>query len=96
MGTKFCLVGVGKGGELFPGRAIQMSTQTAKRRQPDISTTSAHALWVSRSLERFVIPALMNFVEEQTEHRFPLFRTDINVIRSEDLMEFVLVEKLEW
>ena len=37
----------------------------------------------------------MNFVEDQTEHRFPLFRTDIDVIRSEDLMESVLMEKSE-
>lgn len=37
----------------------------------------------------------MNFVEDRTEHRFPLFRTDIDVIRSEDLMESVLMEKFE-
>ena len=42
-----------------------------------------------------VIPAWMNFVEERTEHRFTLFWTDIDVIRPENLMEFVLMENSE-
>ena len=42
-----------------------------------------------------VIPAWMNFVEERIEHRFTLFWTDIDVIRPENLMEFVLMENSE-
>ena len=46
--------------------------------------------------ERFVIPAWMKFAEKRTEHRFTLFRTDIDVIRPGNfLMEFVLMEKCE-
>ena len=49
----------------------------------------------SRAFERrFVIPAWMKFAQERAEHRFPLFGTDIDMIRPENfLMEFVLMEK---
>ena len=46
--------------------------------------------------ERLVIPAWVKFAEERTEHRFTLFGTDIDVIRSKNfLMEFVIMEKFE-
>ena len=45
---------------------------------------------------RSVISAWVKFVEEQTEHRFTLFGTDIDVTRPENfLMEFVIMEKSE-
>ena len=44
--------------------------------------------------ERFVIPAWMTFAWQQTERRFTLFGTDVDMIRPENfLMEFVLMEK---
>ena len=52
---------------------------------------SAH----DQRIQRFEIPALMNFVEERTKHRLTLFWADIDVIRPENLMEFVLMEKSE-
>ena len=52
---------------------------------------SAH----DQRIQRFEIPALMNFVEEGTKHRFTHFWADIDVIRPENLMEFVLMEKSE-
>ena len=43
-----------------------------------------------------MIPAWVKFAEERTEHRFTLFGTDIDVIRSKNfLMEFVIMEKFE-
>ena len=37
----------------------------------------------------------MTFVGKRTEHVLHLFWTDIDVIRPENLMEFVLMEKTE-
>ena len=52
---------------------------------------SAH----DQRIQRLEIPALMNFVEEGTKHRFTHFWADIDVIRPENLMEFVLMETSE-
>ena len=42
-----------------------------------------------------MIPAEINLVEERVNHHFALFWTDIDVIRPENLMDFVLKEKSE-
>ena len=49
----------------------------------------------SDKLNALITLAWKNFVEERTEHCFTLFWTDIDVIRPENVMEFVLMEKTE-
>ena len=53
---------------------------------------SGHALHIWRLS---FLSSLMTFVGKRTEHVLHLFWTDIDVIRPENLMEFVLMEKTE-
>ena len=57
---------------------------------------TAHARLIMRFRGAISDSSWLKFAEERTEHRFTLFRTDIDVIRPEIfLMEFVLMEKSE-
>ena len=53
---------------------------------------SAYALHIWRLSLLF---SLMTFVGNRTEHVLHFFWTDVDVIRPENLMEFVLMEKTE-
>ena len=63
----------------------------------------ARVIWIphqcvlghSDKLNALITLAWKNFVEERTEYCFTLFWTDIDVIRPENVMEFVLMEKTE-